>query len=58
MEEIKKLICDTVNPWLKILPVETHEEFTEKFMVLINEMHHAQHRHLVETIPNFGEGRD
>tara|TARA_R110000822_G_scaffold288705_1_gene409982 strand:+ start:208 stop:384 length:177 start_codon:yes stop_codon:yes gene_type:complete len=58
MEEIKKLISDTINPWLKILPVETHEEFTEKFMVLINEMHDAKHKYLVETIPNFGEERD
>jgi len=58
MEEIKKLICDTVNPWLKILPKETHEEFAQKFQVLIKEMYLAKHKHLVETTPNFGEGRD
>ena len=56
MEEIKKLICDTVNPWLKILPKENHEEFAQKFQVLIREMHLAKHKHLVET--NFGEGKD
>ncbi len=54
MEEIKKLICDTVNPWLKILPKENHEEFAQKFQVLINDMFKAKHKQLVET--NFGEG--
>jgi len=58
MEEIKKLISDTINPWLKILPKENHEEFAQKFQVLINDMFKAKHKHLVETIPNFGEGRD
>ena len=54
MEEIKKLISDTINPWLKILPKETHEEFAKKFEVLINDMFKAKHKHLVET--NFSEG--
>ena len=53
MEETKKLISDTINPWLKILPKETHEEFAQKFQVLIKEMYLAKHKHLVET--NFGE---
>ena len=47
-----------INPWLKILPEETHKEFTEKFEVLINEMFRAKHKHLVKTIPNFGRVRD
>ena len=38
MEEIKKLISDTINPWLKILPKDRHQEFVEKFELLINEM--------------------
>ena len=54
MEEIKKLISDTINPWLKILPKETHEEFAKKFEVLINDIVKAKHKQLVET--NFGEG--
>ena len=58
MEELNKLISETINPWLKILPEETHEEFTEKFEVLINEMFSAKHKHLVKTIPNFGRERD
>tara|TARA_R110002020_G_scaffold22761_3_gene76526 strand:- start:1329 stop:1505 length:177 start_codon:yes stop_codon:yes gene_type:complete len=58
MEEIKKLICDTVNPWLKILPKENHEEFAQKFQVLINDMFKARLRQLAETLSDESEGRE
>ncbi len=58
MEEIKKLISDTINPWLKILPKETHEEFAKKFEVLINEMFEARFRQLAETLSDQSEVRD
>lgn len=58
MEEIKKLISDTVNPWLKILPKETHEEFAKKFEVLINDMFKARLRQLAETLSDESEGRE
>ena len=58
MEEIKKLISDTVNPWLKILPKETHEEFAKKFEVLINDMFKARLRQLAETLSDEIEGRE
>jgi hypothetical protein len=58
MEEIKKLISDTINPWLKILPKETHEEFAKKFEVLINDMFKARLRQLAETLTDQSEVRD
>ena len=58
MEEIKKLISDTINPWLKILPKETHEEFATKLEVLINDMFKARLRQLAETLSDQSEVRD
>ena len=55
MEETKKLISDTINPWLKILPKETHEEFAKKFEGLINDMFKARLRQLAETLSDQSE---
>ena len=52
MEEMKKLISDTVNPWLKILPKDRHEDFVEKFELLIKEMLQAKFEFLVND-PEF-----
>ena len=52
MEEMKKLISDTINPWLKILPKDRRQEFVEKFELLINEMLQANFESLIND-PEF-----
>ena len=55
MEEMKKLISDTINPWLKILPKDRHQEFVEfveKFELLIKEILQAKFESLVND-PEF-----
>jgi hypothetical protein len=52
MEEMKELISDTVNPWLQILPKDRHQEFVEKFELLIKEMLQAKFESLVND-PEF-----
>jgi len=49
---MKKLISDTVNPWLQILPKDRHQEFVEKFELLINEMLQANFESLIND-PEF-----
>jgi len=52
---MKKLISDTVNPWLQILPKDRHQEFVEfveKFELLIKEILQAKFESLVND-PEF-----